>query len=140
MRVNRIGATRKGRLLPARAIWFCWVVLLIVVVLAARTGHGAGQTETPWTPQAEGTPTSSLPGVVVAPSATSTQAQQTNPQAANTIANPKNKEIVDDTANLLKLANTLKAEVDKTSADTLSVTVIRKAGEIEQLAHKMRAQ
>jgi hypothetical protein len=140
MRVNRIGTTKKARLLPTRAMWFCAIVLLIVVVLSSRSGRVAGQTETPWTPQAEGTPTSSLPGVVVAPSATSTAAQQVNQQTANTMANPKNKEIVDNTANLLKLANTLKAEVDKTSADTLSVIVIRKAGEIEQLAHKMRAQ
>jgi hypothetical protein len=140
MRVNHIGATKKSGLLPIRAIWFCSAVLLIVVVLSFRTARVAGQTETPWTPQAEGTPTSSLSGVVIAPSTTSPQAQQINLQTANTVANPKNKEIVDDTANLMKLANTLKAEVDKTSADTLSVSVIRKAGEIEQLAHKMRAQ
>ena len=50
------------------------------------------------------------------------------------------KAIYDSSANLLKLANTLKAEVDKTTADQLSVSVVRKAGEIEQLAHKMRLQ
>jgi hypothetical protein len=32
----------------------------------------------------------------------------------------------------------LKTEVDKSNKDTLSVTVVRKAGEIEQLAHKAR--
>lgn len=36
------------------------------------------------------------------------------------------------------MATDLKAAVDKTSAGTLSVTVVRKAGEIEQLAHKVR--
>jgi hypothetical protein len=50
------------------------------------------------------------------------------------------KAIYDSSANLLKLANVLKAEVDKTTADELSVSVVRKAGEIEQLAHKMRLQ
>ena len=50
------------------------------------------------------------------------------------------KAIYDSSANLLKLANVLKAEVDKTTADQLSVSVVRKAGEIEQLAHKMRLQ
>ncbi len=36
------------------------------------------------------------------------------------------------------MATDLKQEVAKTTKDTLSVTVIRKAGEIEQLAHKVR--
>ena len=52
---------------------------------------------------------------------------------------PKNPVAV-DTANLMKLANTLKADVDKTTKDTLSVTVVREASEIEQLAHKMRTK
>ncbi|MGO8932870.1 MAG: hypothetical protein ACLQDA_04100 [Terracidiphilus sp.] len=41
-------------------------------------------------------------------------------------------------ADLLKMATDLKAAVDKSSAGTLSVTVVRKAGEIEQFAHKVR--
>jgi len=48
------------------------------------------------------------------------------------------KQIADNCANLLKLASNLKAEVDKTTVNELSVSVVRKAGEIEQLAHKMR--
>jgi glutamine amidotransferase PdxT len=47
--------------------------------------------------------------------------------------------IAGDCANLLKMAADLKTEVDKSTMDTLSVTVVRKAGEIEQLAHKVRA-
>jgi hypothetical protein len=39
---------------------------------------------------------------------------------------------------LLTLATNLKAAVDKSSASTLSVTVVRTAGQIEQLAHKVR--
>ena len=55
-------------------------------------------------------------------------------------ADPRQAEIVDDSANLLKLANKLKAEVDKTTQDTLSIAVIRQADEIERLAHKMRTK
>jgi len=44
------------------------------------------------------------------------------------------------TTNLLKMAYDLKSEVDKTTKDTLSVAVVRRASEIEQLAHKMRAK
>ncbi len=61
-------------------------------------------------------------------------------QADAGLANVGQSEILDETANLLKLANTLKAEVDKTTQDTLSLAVIREAGEIEKLAHKMRTK
>jgi len=36
------------------------------------------------------------------------------------------------------MANDLKTEVDKSTKDMLSVTVVRKADEIEKLAHKVR--
>lgn len=51
-----------------------------------------------------------------------------------------NNPLAVQTANLLKMANNLKTEVDKTTADTLSVTVVREAGEIEQVARKMRSR
>ncbi len=53
---------------------------------------------------------------------------------------PKQQQIADDSGALLKLANSLKTEVDKTTSDTLSVAVIRQADEIEKLAHKMRTK
>jgi hypothetical protein len=43
-------------------------------------------------------------------------------------------------ASLLKMAYELKSEVDKTTKDTLSVTVVRRASDIEQLARKMRSK
>jgi hypothetical protein len=46
----------------------------------------------------------------------------------------RKKQIADDTAKLLELATELKSEVDKTSKDTLSINVIRKAESIERLA------
>lgn len=45
-----------------------------------------------------------------------------------------------DTAKLLQLANELKAEMDKSSKDTLSLGVIKKADEVEKLARKVRAE
>jgi hypothetical protein len=50
----------------------------------------------------------------------------------------RQKSLVDDTSRLLSLANELKAEVDKSSKDTLSLDVIRKADEIEKLAHSVK--
>jgi hypothetical protein len=50
----------------------------------------------------------------------------------------RKRQISDDSARLLKLAADLLAEVDKTSKDTLSINVIRKADEIERLAHNVK--
>jgi hypothetical protein len=63
------------------------------------------------------------------------QSQQQSFEAANT---ERKKQIEEDSARLLKLATELKAEVDKTNKDTLSLTVIRKADEIEKLAHNVK--
>jgi len=43
-----------------------------------------------------------------------------------------------DTEHLFKLATELKQYVDKTNENTLSVDVIRKAEEIEKLAHSVK--
>jgi hypothetical protein len=45
-----------------------------------------------------------------------------------------------DTARLYQLANELKAEMDKSTKDTLSLGVMRKADEIERLAKKVREE
>jgi hypothetical protein len=50
----------------------------------------------------------------------------------------RKKQIANDSAKLLKLATDLKSEVDKTSKDTISLNVIRKADEIEKLAHDVK--
>ncbi len=63
------------------------------------------------------------------------QARQESFDAANAA---RKREIADDSAKLLKLAADLKAEVDKTNKDTLSLAVIRKADEIEKLAHDVK--
>jgi hypothetical protein len=50
----------------------------------------------------------------------------------------RQKRLVEDTAKLLELANELKAEVDKSDKNTLSLDVVRKADEIEKLAHSVK--
>jgi hypothetical protein len=47
-------------------------------------------------------------------------------------------QIAADAAKLQELANELKIEMDKSTKDTLSVSVLKKAAEIEKLAHKVR--
>lgn len=52
----------------------------------------------------------------------------------------KKDQLAADTARLYQLANELKAEMDKSTKDTLSLSVIKKADEVEKLAHKVRAE
>lgn len=63
------------------------------------------------------------------------QAKKANFAAVNT---ERKRQITDDSAKLLKLASDLKAEIDKTSKDELSLGVIRKADEIQRLAHDVK--
>ena len=63
------------------------------------------------------------------------QVQKQNVDAPNT---EHERQVAADSANLLKLATELKAEVDKTNKDMLSVTVIRKADAIEKLARQVK--
>jgi hypothetical protein len=50
----------------------------------------------------------------------------------------RQKDIQKDTDKLLELATELKQYVDKTNEDILSMDVIKKADEIEKLAHSVR--
>ncbi len=54
------------------------------------------------------------------------------------VQTPQQKQLADDTAKLLQLATELKTAVDKTTKDELSLEVIRKADEIERLAHDVK--
>ena len=63
------------------------------------------------------------------------QAKKVNVEPANV---ERKRQVSDYSADLLKLATDLKAEVDKTSKDTLSLGVIRKADEIERLTHQLK--
>jgi hypothetical protein len=64
-----------------------------------------------------------------------TQVKQQSFDAANA---ERKKQLSDDSSKLLTLAMALKAEVDKTNKDMLSLNVIRKADEIEKLAHNVK--
>jgi type VI protein secretion system component VasF len=50
----------------------------------------------------------------------------------------RQQQLVDDTAKLLTLAQQLKEEVDKSTKDTLSIAVVKKAEEIEKLAKSVK--
>lgn len=59
-------------------------------------------------------------------------------QQSRTRNSDRQKRLVEDTNKLLSLATDLKSEVDKTDKNMLSVDVIKKADEIERLAHSVK--
>ncbi len=59
-------------------------------------------------------------------------------QQARNRNSDRQKKLVADTDKLLSLATELKQQVDKTDKNTLSVDVVKKADEIEKLAHSVK--
>jgi hypothetical protein len=75
------------------------------------------------------------------PAATERQQEQQEASAdepSPAAADPNQPQTARECANLLKMATDLKAAVDRTTQDTLSVTVVRKANQIEEFARKVR--
>ncbi len=147
MIVRRIG----GRF-PAGRLWSggMWLGVLSVLLASAAAGiglrHVYAQSEQS-TPAAD-TPSNAAPSDNPAPVTTpanppSSQAVPAPATPARPITNSpeelRKREVANECANLLKLATDLKTEIDKTTKDELSLTVVRKADEIEQLAHKVRS-
>jgi nitric oxide reductase activation protein len=64
--------------------------------------------------------------------------QQMEEQQAKARNTERQKQLVADTQKLVALANELQTEVGKSTKDTLSLDVIRKADEIEKLAKTVR--
>jgi hypothetical protein len=64
--------------------------------------------------------------------------RMTDESVKRVVNSDRQKKIVDDTSKLLSLATELKADVDKTNEHTMSLEVIRKADEIEKLAHSVK--
>jgi hypothetical protein len=107
-------------------------------------GMPADSATDPATDPASGSPAdSSTPlGPVAKPAGTNAQpavaAVPALPQAPLTPEQARQQQVALHVGDLLKMATDLKAEVDKTNQDELSVTVVRKANELEQYAHKLR--
>jgi hypothetical protein len=78
------------------------------------------------------------PPVAQAPATTEATADTSKSTTPQTPQTSQQKQLANDTAMLLTLANELKAELDKSNKDTLSLSVIKKAEQVEKLAHKVR--
>jgi hypothetical protein len=56
------------------------------------------------------------------------------------LSDERQKKLKDDVNKLLALSTELKSDVDKTNKDQLSLDVMRKAAEIEKLAHSIQSR
>jgi hypothetical protein len=146
MRTQCIARKSKMRRLHMKARWLGLFACLFAIAGLARPEFGTvfAQASTP----------------ISSPQEASSQEQTTPAQGASAEVKPTGNEVkevkedtqalhpadaqphrvADDSADLLKLANALKADVDKSTAETFSATAIREAQDIEKLAHKMRTK
>ncbi|MGA9672064.1 MAG: hypothetical protein WBQ94_22825 [Terracidiphilus sp.] len=132
MNLRQEQGARTRRSLQARALWIGIIAGMTTIALVPLVGEGVQMSDPGYRYSPEATP------VPVASAQNQTDGQDAkakDPEAANAA---RKKQFADDTAKLLKLATDLKLEVDKTSKDTLSLNVIRKADEIEKLAHDVK--
>jgi nitric oxide reductase activation protein len=115
------------------------MVLMVIALPGTLSGGqlGAGQRTQPSDPFGDQAPTTPphTGGVPDFGSPTSPRAEE---QQARIRSTERQKKLVADTDKLLALATELKTDVDKTNKDILSVDVIKKADEIEKLAHSVK--
>lgn len=122
-----------------RVLWMT-VVLSTLLMAAPSVGLASAQSQTPTPIRPRGNPPPQ--GV---PPLDDQLGSPEDPLAAmreagrvRAVANERQKKIADETAKILQLATELKSEVDKTTKDQMSLETIRKAEEIERLAHDVK--
>ena len=119
-------------------------ILRTTTLLLALTISAAAQS-TQTSPPAQEQPTqtpqtqdAAKPTSDTAKPATSDSATASKPATPMTAAEKRRADLQADTERLYKLTQELKAEVDKSNKDTLSVSVIKKAQEVERLAKSIK--
>ena len=129
----RVATARQRR----RSHWGRILACLAAAALLAGSARPSPQTAPGMYVKQDIPPTqgNTLPDALAQMKMRDTQLKQQDFAAANA---ERKKQIAEDSGKLLKLATELKAEVDKTTKDTLSLMVIRKADEIERLAHSVK--
>ena len=118
---------------------------LLVPILALITSASAPAQQSASSPSAQSTPaTSSDPGSPKQDQSSKPDQPQEQKPAASPDSKPltpeeaRQAQIVADTNKLYQLAQELQAEVAKSSKNTLSLAVVKKAAEVEKLAKSLK--
>ncbi|HEY2468072.1 MAG TPA: hypothetical protein VGI45_09540 [Terracidiphilus sp.] len=123
------GCGRRGRrTLPAWRSVCAGIAFAATFSCVAQDGHPAA---------ASGSTVQGSTATVADPQAGS-GVNQTIPPKTEVADGQRKKQISDESTQLLAMAVALKAEVDKTNKDVLSLNVIRRADEIERLARTVK--
>jgi hypothetical protein len=131
MKLQQVHASRNPRTSLTKLLWFGLLAALCAIAFTPAVCRGLLQNTYPHLPPE----LNRIPDGNQANDINAQQAQNRSFEAANA---QRKKQITDDSTRLLKLATDLKAEVDATNKDTLSLNVIRKADEIEKLARSVK--
>lgn len=107
-------------------------ILLLAAVLMLVPAIHAQQTQTTTPPE------QNIPGLSPNPTPPDNNMAHMSERMARQRNTDRQKQIVADTAQLLKLAQQLNADVSKTNKDTLSLNVVKEASEIEKLAKTIK--
>jgi hypothetical protein len=126
-----MGTATKANVSGKQWAWAGLAAGLLFFAIAPISSDGMGQNTYPHLPPE----LNRIPDSNQANQINDQQKKKDNFEAANA---ERKKEIASDSTKLLKLATELKAEIDKTNKDTLNLKVVRKADEIEKLAHSVK--
>lgn len=133
MRFQRIHTIKIARL-SQKVLTFI-ICLATLAAFSIAPAAGDGLQESPNVPKRLPPSMDRVPDSNEANQINAQEARRRNFEAINA---ERKRQITADSARLLKLATDLKIEVDKTGKDELSIFVIRKAEEIEKLAHGVK--
>ena len=123
----------RGRWRPFRAAFSCAMSMALLV------GIAAGQTGKDTAPQAGATSATDAQKAAGQSGKAEEGAAQKDVKAGPMSAEEQQQaQLVADTNKLYQLAQELKVEVAKSNKDTLSISVIKKATEVEKLARSLK--
>lgn len=117
--------------------WMRWATASAMLMFSVAVVGGIAQDGQPAATPAQTRSALQANGNPAKPEA-SKPAKQTKEEKAAAAENLRKHQIADESTQLLAMAIALKKEVDKTNKDMLSINVIRKADEIEKLAHTVK--
>jgi len=124
-----------GKLYPSPRLFSAWFILLCLIVSGVTSGRTqqASQLPNPIGQQPPRVPFGQQQDTNQDPAARHAQ------EEAGKLRNvERQNRLVADTNKLVQLAQELKTEVDKSNKDMLSVSVVKKAEEIEKLAKSVK--
>jgi hypothetical protein len=118
------------------------VAVILMLGAGARTAPMAAQQQQPTTPQQPGASPPKLPSHVpdmenLDPGPDPMRASMQE-QAIRATNEQRHKKMLEDANRMVQLSNELKADVEKAQKDELSLEVMKKAAEVEKLAHDVQ--